>query len=517
MSNLRGIPSVNIINLRECYYRRSKMHEQLDRLDVKSRHIHINERYSKIKNELNVECPRADIMDDVGLGVTISHIASVKYWYENTNEPYALFCEDDVYLGVSDNWNFTFQDVLDNLPSDWEALQLIRIKNFSAGYDGSEGINFREREWNDWGCAAVFMKRDYARKLLERHITPTGYRLDLGVIQPIVENVMLYGLGKVYNFPLFKEWLFKESTDPWDTERGIKDDHYQSTDFIGKLWRENTKPLHELMNVSKLLNFPSVNYVNLFESANRNEFMQQQFVKYGFTKGTVYQTDRYEQIKGNYTVTSKGLLDWGHPGVAISFLKTIENWYASSNEEYAIFCDDDTSFESIDDWSFSWNQFMQNLPKDWECIQLIRINEWVNGGYFKYDETEIPTLRIRKRQWDDWGSSFMIKRSYAKKLLDKYKVSENAYDFSIEDPIWGYLHPLIENILFRGLGVVYSFPLLLEHQYFDSSIHPNSETRVRDTENFNPLNPHNLSYTYYSKLWKEVGKTTSIEQMMGKI
>jgi hypothetical protein len=458
-------------------------------------------------------------MDDVGFGVTISHLESVKYWYENTNEPYALFCEDDINLMTSQNWNFTFQDVLDNLPSDWEALQLIRIKNFSTGYDGSEGINFREREWDDWGCAAVFMKRSYARKLLARHITPTGYRLDLGHIQPIVENVMLYGLGKVYNLPLFREWLFKESTDPWDLERGVKDDHKKSSDFIQDFWRNNTKSIEEIMGTDKmkLRGFPSITYVNLIGSADRRMFMENQFKKYDIEKHTRHSTHRYENISDCYTVTCKGLLDHGHPGVAISFLEAIEAWYDLTNEEYAIFCDDDSSFESIDDWSFTWKEFMKNLPEDWECIQLIRINEWVDGGYFKYDETEIPALRIRKRQWDDWGSSFMLKRSYAKKLIDKYKVGDSSYDFSIEDPDWGYLHPLIENILFRNLGVVYSFPLLLEHQYFDSSIHPDSISRIRDTENFNPLNPHNLSYTYYSKLWKEVGKTTSIEQMMGKI
>ena len=39
-------------------------------------------------------------------------------------------------------------------------------------------------------------------------------------------------------------------------------------------------------------------------------------------------------------------------------------------EEYAIFVDDDTDISTIDYWSFTWDEFVANLPKNWECVQL---------------------------------------------------------------------------------------------------------------------------------------------------
>lgn len=246
-----GVNSVNFITLDGAENRQRSMNLQLDKYSVKNRKMHVNGRFSHIKNYIKWQCAYPQSICDTGLGVGVSHLNSIRMWYENTNEPYAVFMEDDIDFTTADYWNFTFQDVIDRMPSDWEALQLIRIKNFSLGYDGSEGINFRHREWNDWGCGAFCLTRGYAKKLLSRNMRDDEYVMTVGGLQPIVENIVYVGLGVVYNLPLFVEKLFDSGDiDTWDAERGVKDDHRKSAEHYKNLWKNNTLTLDKIMGIT---------------------------------------------------------------------------------------------------------------------------------------------------------------------------------------------------------------------------------------------------------------------------
>jgi GR25 family glycosyltransferase involved in LPS biosynthesis len=162
---------------------------------------------------------------------------------------------------------------------------------------------------------------------------------------------------------------------------------------------------------TKLKNFPSVNYISLYDNHERREFMENQFKKYGM-RGVVHLNHPYSKLKEYVKVIPEHSEEWIGPaqlGITISHLMMIRNWLESTDEPYAIFTEDDISFKSVEYWNFIWDDFMGHLPKDWECVQLL---------YLKTDGN-VTSLKLRGHEWDDWAvTAYLTKRSYAKKLIE---------------------------------------------------------------------------------------------------
>lgn len=270
----------------------------------------------------------------------------------------------------------------------------------------------------------------------------------------------------------------------------------------------------------KLKNFPSINFPSLKTSEARRDNMVNQFMKYGLTKNNCLITEPYEKIKQNYKIhcwfTDSGFSDYCSHGINIAFLTLIKHWYDMAEEEYAIFVDDDTDISTIDYWSFTWDEFVANLPKDWECVQLLRENHWDGDTYIKYGIEEIPSLSLKLKRWDDYGSFFMMKRSHAKKILDRHYISrtELVMDIVAPDRPDFRLFPIVENMLFTNHGTIYNFPLFLEAvQFLDSSLNMNNAPKNSDVYQ-KYYNYHIKSYEYFKKLWAETGLNTPIQNMM---
>lgn len=240
--------SLNYISLYESIKRRLNLVSDAEKYGIIKINHHVAEPFLIEKTNLKVIGSYVETLGNAGIGVNISHLRSIKYWYDNTDEQYALFAEDDLDLSICEYWNFTMTEFVNKLPSNWEAVQLVRIKNFSLGYDGSEGLCFRYRNWDDWGCAGFLLTRNYAKKIIDRHIFNDVYDLTINGIQPIVENVLFYGLGVVYNFPLFIEKMpIGDNIDVRDKERGIDPDHMISSDFYKNLWKQNNLSIEEII------------------------------------------------------------------------------------------------------------------------------------------------------------------------------------------------------------------------------------------------------------------------------
>lgn len=268
----------------------------------------------------------------------------------------------------------------------------------------------------------------------------------------------------------------------------------------------------------KLKNFPTVHVPNLHEFPERREFIERQINAYDIPRLKMYQTVRYDRLRDIYKLHC--FVDpevHGHPGNIVSYLSMIKNWYVSSKEEYAIFMDDDINLSSIENWNFTWEEFLQHLPQDWQCIQLIRIQEWNSEnsytcGLSSY-ENEPPSLGIRKRRYADWGTCMLVNKSYAKSLLERYYISDVEYNLEILAPEYGpefKMYPLIENILYHGFSGTYNFPLFFEETSLTSfqRTHYDMTDEQWNSSRF----PHEKSRREYEKLWKE--NSSTIEQMM---
>jgi len=247
----------------------------------------------------------------------------------------------------------------------------------------------------------------------------------------------------------------------------------------------------------KLLNFPSVNYTSLRESVNRRDYMQGQLKYLGIEKSSVYITDRFTELT-DIKITGPLIHQISSQfGVTVSHLNLMRNWYNSCNEPYAVFCEDDISFESVNYWNFTWNDFMENLPKDWECVQLMRmVSPWYN------DSHQLMKIDLRKGRW--WGSNSLMSREYVRRLLEKTCKGFNEYHLEV----WAGDHaiiPIIENLLFIGIGNVYNIPLLIEDFKF-GTIYKNKSAMADDDQM--------RSHIGILNEWKTKGHTLDIKDIM---
>ena len=123
----------------------------------------------------------------------------------------------------------------------------------------------------------------------------------------------------------------------------------------------------------------------------------------------------------------------------------------------------------------------------------------LNRGKFNIKETDIK-LKIRK--WNNWScSSYIITRSYAKELLDKYYPNEVFILINNE------LIPMVENIIYGYENEhIYSLPVFIEDISFKSTFYP----QFIDNEH---KNHQKESANFLINWWKKYGKTTTIENL----
>jgi len=241
--------------------------------------------------------------------------------------------------------------------------------------------------------------------------------------------------------------------------------------------------------MNKFDNISTINYINLESSIDRRDFMESQFAKYGITKYQCFLTIPFETYKDSCKLSGRFIDSVNHHGTNITFLRCIKNWLDNTDEEYGIFLEDDTSFETSNYWSFTWSELIGSLPSNWDIVQLIRINDWSDGRN--------PQLSCRPRNWDDWGATCMIKRDYAKRLISAYMINNNEYFLDIAGT---NLMPIVENLLFCQSGNCLNIPLFVEGDF--------TSTYNRGYDEI-----HEVSKQKYKDLWITNGQQTKIPDL----
>ena len=275
--------------------------------------------------------------------------------------------------------------------------------------------------------------------------------------------------GKVDNY-------FAEPTVSWSTKEIIKNRYFEAK-----------------MVKSKLENFPVVNYISLHESEDRRKNLHHQFETFGITKFAPFLSKRYEE--GDHILFGSQLhhLDGGSKGCVVSHIEMIKEWYYNTDEYYGFFCEDDLSLETIKYWSFSWDDFIERLPDDAECVQLCSIRP-------SYDN-----ITLRNRDAYDWCvTAYIMTRDYAKKVIERY-IKNGGYDLEID----GGFYPMPENVLFNNnLGQVYEIDLFTESQELQSTFteSANLETGLKKY--------HQESHDFVINWWKTAGNELNIDYLM---
>jgi len=307
-----------------------------------------------------------------------------------------------------------------------------------------------------------------------------------------LENSIRYNLSEVY-----PEDEVQGQIDYVITQKLINDNKFisKSDPYVKPKTEWNIEPINERsflckeISNSKLDEFPTVYYLSLEESVDRQKNIESQFLKYGIIPKSII-SKRFKD--SNDVVTGKYINELlpGTIGCAVSHLKAIKEWYNTTNEDYAFFCEDDLSLETVQYWNFTWIQFINSLPNDWECVQLL---------YLKNDGN-MSSLDLKEREWDDWAvTAYIITRDYAKKIIDSYCI-EDTYNLELKN---SEVMPLVET-LFYSLGKVYSIPLFVEDCKFNSTFSQNEEHN-QDLHS----NTHKKSYDKIIQLWKDIKMNSS--------
>lgn len=239
----------------------------------------------------------------------------------------------------------------------------------------------------------------------------------------------------------------------------------------------------------KLQGFGPIYYLNLDGQPERREFMEDQF-KYweieNYERISAYDgrdDDLSDILKGRYPER----MSPGEIGCVTSHLKAIRHWLDTSDSPYAVFMEDDCSFDLVRFWPFTWRDFYSRLPYDWDCVQISII---CTGDIH---------VRLHKRFVNDFSTAcYIMNRRYAEKLMhfhvkgpDKYKLDNGVKP-----------RPVADDLLYNA-GNTYAIPLLLYRTELGSSIHP---------EHVDVF--HKQNYQSQWNFWETSGSTMSLADIV---
>ena len=228
---------------------------------------------------------------------------------------------------------------------------------------------------------------------------------------------------------------------------------------------------NEITMSEKLKNFPSVNFISIEESQDRRNILYEMFEQYKISDVTPHIYKRYSDE--DHKIIEGPLINDTGKGVVTSHLKAIREWYESTDEEYTFICEDDFSFDSVKYWNFTWQDFFNSLPQDWNLIQLCLIRE----DMFCFFN---PEVKLRNRCWCDWSAcAYLISRKHAENLIKnyytedfihlEYKGTDKELREKERNSYW-FLFPHVENIVYSSFeGGIYTFPLFVENVSFKST------------------------------------------------
>lgn len=229
--------------------------------------------------------------------------------------------------------------------------------------------------------------------------------------------------------------------------------------------------------MDKLKNFGPVYLINLKDKKERLSNAKKEFKKYGIENYTVIeavdgrQSDLSHIVEGKYPNLKPGEI-----GCLASHIKALKHWLDTSDSDHAIIMEDDFSFDTVEYWSWDWDYVINNLPKRYDIVQLIMIqNEPIKFSMHKKDE-----FAVNKKMSYAWSTAcYIIKRDYAKSI-----VKEHYFDGKYRFNHYGFKNQAADVILYN-LGSAYSMPLFT-HILDKSAINLDHEDfHVRSRNNIN--------------------------------
>ena len=229
---------------------------------------------------------------------------------------------------------------------------------------------------------------------------------------------------------------------------------------------------------AKLKGLPHIYYLNLDAEVNRRKYMESQFSYWGienYTRASAskFLVQNFEQWKHvlhlpEYHTSQFNFWDKNSPSncrnvaVSISHLEIIKEWVEETTDPYMIIMEDDTDINLIKYWHFDWEYLMNNIPYDWDAIQLM------------FNSDSIIPCFLHVKLGNSWNGPIMITRFYAEKLLRLYFIN-GKYNFLVKSNrkdlcfvTKSVAHVGVDDFLGFN-GKVYQLPLFSQNPYLDKT------------------------------------------------
>ena len=206
----------------------------------------------------------------------------------------------------------------------------------------------------------------------------------------------------------------------------------------------------------KLKNFGPLYYINLDGQPERDTAMQSMCKYWELNPTRISAFDGRNSSLNHILEGSHDIgISSGEVGCVTSHLKAIKQWYETTDTPYAIFAEDDVSFDTARFWKFTWDEFVEKLPYDWDVVQLAIINPGV------------VYASMHARWVNDFSTAcFMVTRHHAKKLIDHHCVGDK---FRLDQGVKP--RPVADDLIYN-CGRTYAIPLFHYKIEMGSSIHP---------------------------------------------
>ena len=239
MSKFEGAPEFWYISIEESFDRREKLHADFDKYGIKYK----GNIYKRVE-EAGYKIETHDfITDQIGIyrsmfDCSVSHLMTMRDWYERTDQEMVVICEDDISFDLVKYWNFNFTDIIKRIPVNWECVQLSLVREYR-----SVDFRFTKRKEYDWSATAYLINRKFAKKLIDKHLSPTDrkyyntkldYPGNLNV--PCSENIIFAQRSNVYTLPLFIEKDFPTTLGKQHANAPVKDNRTNTQEDIINWW-----------------------------------------------------------------------------------------------------------------------------------------------------------------------------------------------------------------------------------------------------------------------------------------
>ncbi len=204
--------------------------------------------------------------------------------------------------------------------------------------------------------------------------------------------------------------------------------------------------------MNKLEGFSPVHVINLKSRKDRRDYifseLKERKIQYKLIEAVDGSKVKFEDLVVN---PKEVPISKNEMGATVSHLNAIKTWLETSDSEYGIIIEDDLSFETVDYWDFTFDEFVKSVDRDFDILQLCIIHNY----------NIVKKLHIREA--GDWSAAcYLITRKWAEKLIKKHwdgkKYRLYRGNASVAD-----------SLVFYGARA-YSIPLFTNNLQFESSI-----------------------------------------------